>query len=75
MKFTFVLGVIIGILVVAFILQNTEIVEISFLFWTISISRALMVLLVFIIGIIVGAIIKDIGARKKEKKTEKEPSR
>jgi uncharacterized integral membrane protein len=75
MKFTFVLGVIIGILVVAFILQNTEIVEISFLFWTISISRALMVLLVFIVGIIVGAIIKDIGARKKEKKKEKEPSR
>ena len=73
MKFTFVLGVIIGILVVAFILQNTEIVEISFLFWTISISRALMVLVVFIIGIIVGAIIKDIGARKKEK--EKESSR
>lgn len=73
MKFTFVLGVIIGILVVAFILQNTEIVEISFLFWTISISRALVVLLVFIIGIIVGAIIKDIGARKRGK--EKESSR
>ena len=67
MKFTFVLGVIIGILVVAFILQNTEIVEISFLFWTITISRALMVLLVFIVGIIAGAIIKDIGARKKGK--------
>ena len=73
MKFTFVLGVIFGILVVAFILQNTEIVEINFLFWNISISRALMVLLVFIIGIIVGAIIKDIGARKKgkEKKSTK----
>lgn len=67
MKFTFVLGVIFGILVVAFILQNTEIVEISFLFWTISISRALVVLLVFIIGIIVGAIIRDIRASKKEK--------
>ena len=67
MKSTFVFGVIIGILVVAFILQNTEIVEISFLFWNISISRALVVLIVFIIGIIVGAIIKDIGARKKGK--------
>jgi uncharacterized integral membrane protein len=67
MKFTFVFGLVIGILVVIFILQNTEIVEISFLFWTISISRALVVLLVFIIGIIVGAIIRDIGASKKEK--------
>ena len=67
MKFTFIFGLVIGILVVIFILQNTEIVEISFLFWTISISRALVVLLVFIIGIIVGAIIRDIGASKKEK--------
>jgi uncharacterized integral membrane protein len=67
MKFTFVLGLIIGILVVIFILQNTEIVEINVLFWTISISRALIVLLVFIIGIIVGATINDIRTRKKKK--------
>jgi uncharacterized integral membrane protein len=66
MKIFFVFGVIIGILVVVFILQNTGIVEISFLFWTISISMALTVLLVFIIGIIVGMIIKDIGAKKKK---------
>lgn len=70
MKFTFVLGVIIGILVVAFILQNTKIVEISFLFWTISISRALVVLLVFIVGMLVGAILKSIGQRTKEKATK-----
>jgi uncharacterized integral membrane protein len=71
MKFTFILGIIIGILGLVFIAQNTEVVEISFLFWTISISRALMVLLVFTIGIMLGAIIKDISARKKEKEKEK----
>jgi len=70
MKFTFVLGLVIGILVVIFILQNTEIVEIDFLFWTISISRALVVLMVFIIGILVGAILKSIGERTKEKTTK-----
>lgn len=71
MKFTFILGIIIGILGVVFIAQNTEVVEISFLFWTISISRALMVLVVLTIGIMLGAIIKDISARKKEKVKEK----
>ena len=57
----------------AFLNQNTEIVEIDFLFWTISISRALVVLLVFIIGILVGAILKSIGERTKEKPTKTKP--
>ncbi len=70
MRFTFVLGLVIGILVVIFIIQNTEIVEINFLFWTISISRALVVLMVFIIGILVGAILKSMGERRKEKTTK-----
>ncbi len=70
MRFTFVLGLVIGILVVIFIIQNTEIVEINVLFWTISISRALVVLMVFIIGILVGAILKSMGERRKEKTTK-----
>ncbi len=41
-------------LVVLFILQNTETVPISFLFWEFRISRALMILMVFVIGVLVG---------------------
>ncbi len=41
-------------LVVLFILQNTETVPISFLFWEFRISRALMIFMVFVIGVLVG---------------------
>ncbi|MCH6579567.1 MAG: LapA family protein [Nitrospinae bacterium] len=42
------------ILVALFILQNTETVPISFLFWEFRISRALMIVMVFAIGVLVG---------------------
>jgi len=42
------------VLVALFILQNTETVPISFLFWEFRISRALMIFMVFVIGVLVG---------------------
>ena len=42
------------ILVVLFTLQNTETVPISFLFWEFHISRALMIIMIFVIGVLVG---------------------
>jgi uncharacterized integral membrane protein len=42
------------ILVVLFTLQNTETVPISFLFWEFRISRVLMILTIFVIGVLVG---------------------
>ena len=42
------------ILVVLFTLQNTETVPISFLFWEFRISRALVIFMVFVVGVLVG---------------------
>ena len=42
------------ILVVLFTLQNMETVPISFLFWEFRISRALMILMIFVVGVLVG---------------------
>ena len=42
------------IIVVLFTLQNTETVPISFLFWEFRISRALVIFMVFVIGVLVG---------------------
>ena len=42
------------VLVVLFTLQNTETVPISFLFWEFTLSRALMIFMVFVIGVLVG---------------------
>ena len=63
----FVLGAVFGVLVIIFMVQNTQIVEIQFLGWGVSISRALMVLIVFAIGIGLGWVIRSIGYLKKQK--------
>ena len=37
-----------------FIVQNAEVVELRFLFWTMSMSRALMFVFLMLIGIVIG---------------------
>lgn len=37
-----------------FIVQNVEIVELRFLFWTMSMSRALMFVFLLLFGIVIG---------------------
>lgn len=47
-----VLGLI--ALVVLFIIQNVVVVEIRFLFWSVAMSRALLMFLLLTVGIIIG---------------------
>ena len=49
-----IFAVILIILVLVFVLQNIEVVKVSFLAWDISMPRALMIFGALIIGIIVG---------------------
>lgn len=53
-----VLSLFLGLIFIIFLLQNTEVVSIQFLFWKASMSRIifmpLLILLGFIIGFIVG---------------------
>jgi len=48
------LGLALALLVAVLVLQNTEVVEVRFLFWTLSMSRALLLPLVFVAGLLVG---------------------
>lgn len=48
------LGLALGLLVLVLVLQNTEVVEVRLLFWTLSMSRALLLPLVFGAGLIAG---------------------
>jgi uncharacterized integral membrane protein len=68
----FIVGIIIGVLVIVFMVQNVETVDIQFLTWTAHLSRALMILIVFVIGIGIGWVIRSIGYRKKKKKAKSE---
>ena len=67
----FILGIIFGALVIIFMVQNVQVVDIKFLAWTMSISRALVILIVLVIGILLGWVLRSIGYRKKRKAVEK----
>jgi uncharacterized integral membrane protein len=66
-----IVGIIIGVLVIIFMVQNGENVDIKFLAWSVSIQHAIMILIVFVVGIGVGFVIRSIGYRKKKKREEK----
>lgn len=51
-RLIFVLGLV-G-LVVLFIIQNVVLVEIRFLFWSLEMSRALLMFLLLAVGVIIG---------------------
>jgi uncharacterized integral membrane protein len=61
----FILGIIFGILVIIFMAQNPQVVDITFLAWTFSISRAVMYLLIFILGFVSGGLITGIRRIRK----------
>ncbi len=68
----FIIGIIIGIIVIVFMVQNVEVVEVSFLAWSVSIQRAVMILIVFVVGIGLGFVVRSIGYRKKKKKVQRQ---
>ncbi len=47
-----------------FVIQNTQVISFQFLFWKVSMSRALLLLLSFGIGIIVGVLLKRSRSKK-----------
>lgn len=52
-------------LVVLFVVQNIAVVEISFMFWTISMSRALLIFFLLAIGILIGWLLHGYLAFRK----------
>ena len=58
-------------MVVIFVLQNTRVVEVRFLFWTISMSRALMLFGTLAIGLVGGWLITLPRRGKTPKNNEK----
>lgn len=67
-KFWLVIGAL--FLLVVFVAQNYETVEIKFLFWAFTTSRAIILFLTLVIGIVMGwsaALIKSKGSELKVK--------
>jgi uncharacterized integral membrane protein len=61
----FILGIIFGILAIIFIVQNIQTVDVTFLAWTITISRALMLIIILGIGFLLGWAVCGIGRRRR----------
>jgi putative membrane protein len=65
MKYKLILSIVMAGMAVLFIIQNVPSVEVTFLFWTLSMSRALLMSLILSIGIILGWLLHSYFKRLK----------
>lgn len=63
-------SLILVILATIFLIQNTQVVDINILFWTISMSGAIMVVSLLIIGVLIGWFLNGYLSNKKNKDSE-----
>lgn len=54
MNVKLILGILLAALAVVFLIQNVTSVDLTLFFWTLSISRALLMCMILIAGIILG---------------------
>ena len=71
MNFKLILGIILAGMAVIFIVQNVAVVELRFLIWTMSISSALLLFLIFAIGLILGWLLHGYIRNKKIQPVQK----
>ncbi|MFC2163764.1 lipopolysaccharide assembly protein LapA domain-containing protein [Acidobacteriota bacterium] len=57
MKPKLLVAIILIVLAVIFVAQNTEVVSVTFLVWTLQMSRIILIAGMFIIGCIVGFLL------------------
>lgn len=54
---------VLGVLLATFFIQNAEAVPVRFLFWDMTVSRSIVLLITFALGLIVGLVSGRIGRR------------
>ena len=68
MNYKVVISIILFVLVQIFIIQNIKVVEIQLIFWTIEMSRALLMFSLLFIGAVIGWLLNGyVHHRKKSK--------
>lgn len=63
MNLRYALLLALTVITLVFVVQNTTVVEIRLLFWTVSLSRALLVFLLLAVGVAMGWLLRG-GARR-----------
>ena len=69
MKPKLIIGAILAGLMLVFIIQNATVMNLRFLFWTLSMSGALMMLLILSVGVILGWLLHS-GFRRRKNTAE-----
>ncbi|MCB5228059.1 LapA family protein [Alishewanella sp. 16-MA] len=69
-KFKAIMLLILLSCTVIFVMQNTETVEISFLFWHFALSRIFMMLFLLLMGFVLGVLVTRWFMRKGKKNTD-----
>ena len=64
MKTKGIIGLIFGLIVLIFALQNVEVTKVKFLFWEFSASRILIIISTFFTGMLVGYLFSTIKKRR-----------
>ncbi|MBS3767360.1 MAG: LapA family protein [Candidatus Cloacimonetes bacterium] len=67
MKFKTIIIIILLAIFAVILLQNTQIVELKFLFWKIQMSRIILFPITLMLGFIIGFITAKLGTKRKEK--------
>ena len=68
MKFKMILILFLSALSLIFIIQNIDVVDVHFLFWSISMSRALLIFFILLIGFTLGWFLHSYFSYTKSKK-------
>lgn len=66
MKLKIVVIIFLAVLLIIFVLQNTEVVPVKFWFWAISIPRALLLFVTFAVGLIIGLMVPTTRKSKEQ---------
>ncbi|WKD84731.1 Lipopolysaccharide assembly protein A [Polaribacter huanghezhanensis] len=72
MKTKTIVSLFFVLIIVIFSLQNSEITDVDFLFWKISVSRILIILGSFSFGVLVGILVSMVKKTTTTKETKSE---
>jgi uncharacterized integral membrane protein len=68
MKPKMIAGLVLGVLILIILFQNTQATVLRFYFWNISMPQIILILLVLVIGLVCGFIAAKFMGKKKNKK-------
>jgi uncharacterized integral membrane protein len=67
-----ILLLVLAAITIVFIVQNVSVIEIRFLFWSVSMSGALLVFLFITTGIVIGWMLSGLDSHRKKKQAPPE---